>query len=407
MNKGIPFDRRTAPHIVTLVLIAGLAALTMNIFIASMPQMAEYFGADYAVMQFAVSGYLAVTALIQLFIGPASDRYGRRPTLIVCMAVFLGATLLCIFATTMTAFMIGRILQASIASGFVISRAIVRDMVPMNEAASMIGYVTMGMTLVPMFGPGLGGYLGDLFSWHASFITLLVVGVLVMALVFFDLGETNRTRSSSFGAQFAAWPRLVTSPLFWGYTMTACFTSAAFFAFLGGGPYIGNVLLKLSPADVGLQFFYLTIGYMIGNFLSARYVKHTGVPAMMLAGGVVGLIGVLLSMGLLIMGLDPVIAFFAPQAIVGLGNGITLPSANAGIVSVKPELAGSASGLAGAITIGGGALCSVLASSIISEENGGWPLLWVMLLAAVLAIAAIVYVRMLDRDGSRQQQDGA
>ncbi|SMC80687.1 multidrug effflux MFS transporter [Rhizobium sp. RU36D] len=395
MNQGIPFNRKTPPHILTLVAIAGLAALTMNIFLPSLPEMARFFGADYAIMQFAVSGYLTVTAILQLVIGPASDRYGRRPTLIACLLVYLAATLLCIFATSLSVFMAGRILQAAVVSGFVLSRAIVRDMVPMEEAASMIGYVTMGMTLVPMIGPTLGGYLNDLFSWQATFVTLLVLGVLVLIIAYLDLGETNKSRSESFGAQFAAWPKLITSPRFWGYTLTATFSSGAFFVFLGAGPFIGSVVLKLTPGELGLQFFYITAGYMVGNFVSGRYAKRIGVANMMLGGGIIGTLGAALSMVLLAWGVDPTFAFFVPQAVVGFGNGMTLPSANAGIVSVKPDLAGSASGLAGAITIGGGASFSVLASALVTEQSGPWPVLNVMLISGLLSMAAILFVRFL------------
>ncbi len=395
MNQGIPFNRKTPPHILTLVAIAGLAALTMNIFLPSLPEMARFFGADYAVMQFAVSGYLTVTAILQLVIGPASDRYGRRPTLLACLLVYLAATLVCIFATSLGLFMAGRILQAAVVSGFVLSRAIVRDMVPMEEAASMIGYVTMGMTLVPMVGPTLGGYLNDIFSWQATFVTLLVLGCLVLLVAYFDLGETNRSRSESFGAQFAAWPQLITSPRFWGYTLTATFSSGAFFVFLGAGPFIGSVVLHLTPGELGLQFFYITAGYMVGNFVSGRYAKRIGVANMMLGGGIIGTLGAALSMVLLASGVDPTFAFFAPQAVVGFGNGMTLPSANAGIVSVKPDLAGSASGLAGAITIGGGATFSVLASALVTEQSGPWPVLNVMLISGLLSMAAILFVRIL------------
>lgn len=404
MNQGIPFNRKTPPHILTLVAIAGLAALTMNIFLPSLPEMARFFGADYAVMQFAVSGYLTVTAILQLVIGPASDRYGRRPTLLACLLVYLAATLVCIFATSLGLFMAGRILQAAVVSGFVLSRAIVRDMVPMEEAASMIGYVTMGMTLVPMVGPTLGGYLNDIFSWQATFVTLLVLGFLVLLVAYFDLGETNRSRSESFGAQFAAWPQLITSPRFWGYTLTATFSSGAFFVFLGAGPFIGSVVLHLTPGELGLQFFYITAGYMVGNFVSGRYAKRIGVANMMLGGGIIGTLGAALSMVLLASGVDPTFAFFAPQAVVGFGNGMTLPSANAGIVSVKPDLAGSASGLAGAITIGGGATFSVLASALVTEQSGPWPVLNVMLISGLLSMAAILFVRILGDTTPNAQQ---
>ncbi|MDP3524988.1 MAG: MFS transporter, partial [Hoeflea sp.] len=82
MTKTIFLNRTTPPHIITLVMIAGLSALTMNLFLPSMPSIASHYRADYALVQRAISGYLAFTGLLQLIIGPLSDRYGRRPVMI-------------------------------------------------------------------------------------------------------------------------------------------------------------------------------------------------------------------------------------------------------------------------------------------------------------------------------------
>ncbi|MGV8936720.1 MAG: multidrug effflux MFS transporter [Allorhizobium sp.] len=397
MTKGRFLDRNSAPHIVTLVLIAGLAALTMNIFLPALPDMARYFNADYTVMQMSISGYLAGTAVLQVFLGPLSDRFGRRPVMIASLVTMLVATLICILAETVAVFMIGRLLQTTVVAGLVLSRAVVRDIVPMNEAASMIGYITMGMTLAPMVGPTLGGFLNDLFGWQANFVVLLGLGMIVLALVLADLGETNRLRSSSLAAQFRAWPELIGSRRFWGYTLTATFTSGAFFAFLGGAPFVGNVLLKLSPSVLGMQFFFVAAGYMAGNYLSGRYARHVGIGAMMLAGCIIGASGTALAIVMILFGEMSTLAFFGPFVIVGLGNGISLPSANAGIVSVMPHLAGSASGLGGAITIGGGAVLSVVAAAVLSTESGAMPLLVVMLASGLLSIAAVLYLLSVER----------
>ncbi|MBR0555235.1 multidrug effflux MFS transporter [Ciceribacter sp. L1K23] len=396
MTGGRFLDRRTPPHILTLVLIAGLSALTMNIFLPSLPEMARHFGVDYSVMQFAVSGYLTGIAILQLGIGPFSDRFGRRPTMILGIVVFLFATLLCIMAPSVTWFMVGRLLQTTVVAGMVLSRAIVRDMVPMEEAASMIGYVTMGMTIVPMIGPTVGGVLSDVFGWQANFIALGVAGLIVLALVVFDLGETNRQRSTSFMDQVRAWPQLLLSPHFWGFTLTATLTSGAFFAFLGGAPFIGSTILKLSPSVLGMQFFFVAGGYLIGNFLSGRYTRRFGIPNMMLWGALLSVVGTVIPLVLLVLGFHTALSFFGPLVLVGLGNGLTLPSANAGMVSVRPHLAGSASGLGGAITMAGGAMLSALASAILTEETGALPLLIVMLLCSLAAIGSVLYLRRLD-----------
>ncbi|CUX43868.1 MULTISPECIES: multidrug effflux MFS transporter [Agrobacterium] len=397
MKSSRFLDRTTPPHIITLVVIAGVAALCMNLFLPSLSAMALYFEIDYAVMQFAVSGYLAATACLQLVIGPLSDLFGRRPVMLASIAIMIAATLVCMLASDISVFMIGRVAQAAVVSGFVLARAIVRDMVPMEQAASMIGYVTMGMSVVPMVGPTVGGLLNDFSGWQSSFALLALLGAGILVLAWFDLGETNQSKSASFSQQFHAWPELLRSPLFWGYALTSTFSSGMFFSFLGGAPFVGSVLYGLTPAMLGLQFFFMASGYMLGNFVSGRYASQIGISRMMLSGNVIAITGIVTAIALILAGAESAYAFFVPLALIGVGNGVTLPSANAGMVSVQPHLAGSASGLGGAMTIGGGAALSVLASSVLSKEDGTWPLLLVMLATGLVALLTTYIVRLQEQ----------
>ena len=173
---------------------------------------------------------------------------------------------------------------------------------------------------------------------------------MALIVVYVDLAETNRNRSSSFRQQFRTYPELISSPRFWGYTLTAMFASGAFFAFLGGGPYVSTEMLKLTPSQYGFYFGIISIGYMLGNFISGRFSRRIGMNRMMFAGNVAATIGLAVSLLLFLGGSMHPLALFGPAAFVGIGNGMTLPSANAGIVSVRPHLAGSASGLGGALT---------------------------------------------------------
>ena len=385
-------DRRTPPHIVTLVLLTGLSALSLNVILPSLPSIADHYGADYGVVALAISGYLALTAVLQLAIGPLSDRFGRRPVLLSCYLIFLLATLGCIVATSVWAFLAFRMLQATIASGIALSRAIVRDTVPADQAASLIGYVTMGMSLVPMISPMIGGWLDEAFGWRSVFVFTFGFGVAVTALVYFDLGETNQRRSTSFAAQFRAYPELFRSRRFWGYALTAALASGAFFAFLGGGPWVATNLLGMGPAELGFHFGFIALGYLIGNFLSGRYTTRIGLNRMMLIGGLVATAGMVLSLALLGFGVATPLSFFGPILFLGLGNGLLLPSANAGVVSVRPHLAGSASGIGGALMIGAGASLSVLAGALLGPGSGAWPLLWIMLACSALSIVTALDV---------------
>lgn len=410
MNAMAParfLDRRTAPHIATLAIATAFGALSMNIFLPSLPGIAIYFGTSYAVVQLAVTLYLVANAVMQLLIGPLSDRFGRRPVMLFFIGVAIAATVLAIFAPNIEAFLFARILQGTAIAGMVIGRAVVRDMVGPAQAASMIGYVTMAMTLAPMLGPLAGGFLDEWFGWQSTFWLLLAFGAGAFALVFLDLGETNFQRAGSFGAQLASMPQLFGSRRFWGYCGAAAFSSGAFFAFVGGGPYLASEFFKMAPSQYGFYFAFAGVGYITGNFLSGRFAARTGVNTMMAVGGMVVMGGMLVSASLLLAGFTHPLAVFAPVVFVGLGNGITLPSANAGIVSVRPELAGAASGLGGFLQIGGGAMLSLAAGLVLNPTSGPLPLILLMLASASLSVLATLLVIASDRHGARERQSDA
>lgn len=397
-------DRRTPPHIVTLVLLAGVSAMSLNIFLPSMASMADFFDADYALVQLAVSAYLALTGLMNIVLGPLSDRFGRRNILLVSFAIFTAASLGAMLATSIEVFLIFRMIQAVVATGMVLSRAIVRDMVPTDQAASMIAYVTMGMALVPMFAPVIGGLLESTFGWQANFALMAVAGALMCLLLYCDLGETNRTQAASFKDQFRQYPALLRSRRFWGYTMVAGVTSGAFFAFLGGAPYVGSEILELSPTELGAYFGFISTGYFTGNFVTGRFAQRQGIHFMIMAGCVVTVFG----MGLVIMfwliGWQTALAFFGCLFFVGFGNGLTLPSATSGLLSVKPELAGSASGLGAATMIGMGSVLSAIAGALISPSSGAWPLIIIMFCCGLAGIVLSLYTNAIEAQEAGKSQ---
>ncbi len=400
MTQNVPvrfLDRTTPPHIATLILLAGISALAMNMFLPSLPGMTAYFGTDYATMQLSVALYLTGNAVLQLVIGPVSDRFGRRPVILFGGAVFIVASVACIFAPTVEIFLALRIVQAIVISGLVLSRAVIRDMVPQNQAASMIGYVTMGMAVAPMIAPAIGGGLDAQFGWKASFWVLAGMGVLIQALVWLDLGETAARSTSSFREQVRQYPELLGSRRFWGYCLTAAFTSAAFFAYLGGAPYVGSIVYGMDAATLGLFFGAPAIGYMIGNFITGRYATSYGINAMILAGSILSAAGLFIALSVFLAGLGGQLAFFGFMIFVGLGNGLVLPNATAGMLSVRPHLAGTASGLGGAMMIGFGAALSVLAGIALEGRGSALPLMWIMAGTAAMSLVCAIYTVRRDR----------
>lgn len=390
-------DRRSPPTLLTLVLVAAMSALCMNFFLPSLPAMAEYFVVDYAVMQLALSAYLGVTAILQIIMGPLSDRYGRRPVMLAALGIFLIATIGCALSTNAEVFLFCRMIQAVVATGLALARASVRDTLDANQAASMISYVTMGMAVGPMLGPVFGGLLEQWFGWQSSFWVLAVMGSVVLWLVWVDFGETNAQKTSSFAEQFRQYPALFASRRFWGYALTAAFASGSFFAFLGGAPYVARNLLGMSPATVGFYFGFISLGYFVGNFVSGRKAAKVGLNRMMLAGTFVSSFGLLVSCLLFIAGQVHPFSLFGPVMLVGVGNGLTMPSSNIGMLSVRPHLAGSASGLGGALMVGGGAALSATTGALMGHGWGVWPLLCMMLASSLVASVAAVYVIRVEK----------
>ncbi|SPF78322.1 Bicyclomycin resistance protein [Pseudoprimorskyibacter insulae] len=373
-------------------MMSGLSALVMNIFLPSLPAMTEYFDTSYRLLQLSVAVYLGVNAVLQILIGPLSDKFGRRPVILWGAVIFCLATIGCLFSTNAYVFLLFRMCQAAIVTSMVLSRAVVRDIYPANQAASMIGYVTMGMSVVPMVGPVIGGMLGDAFGWKANFVLLLVLGIALIGLVWKDLGETKSRSSLSLRQQFLEYPELLASPRFWGYALSAALSSGSFFAYMGGAPFIGTDVFGLSPTELGLYFGAPAVGYFFGNWASGKYSARVGIDRMVLIGALVVALGLIVLAGIFALGAGSALAFFGLMTTVGLGNGLTIPNATTGALSVRPKLAGTASGLAGAIMIGGGAALSALAGLMLHPGTGAWPLIWIMLITSLCGILAILMV---------------
>ena len=381
---------RSPPHILTLVALVGVSTLSMNVFLPSLPAMAEYFAADYGLIQLSVGLYLGVNALLQLFVGPISDRYGRRPVILTGLVLFMLATLGCIFAPTVEVFLAFRMAQAAVVVAMVLSRAVVRDLYPQDKAASMLGYVTMGMSVVPMVGPAVGGVLQSAFGWHSNFWLLLLAGAALWLLTYRDLGETAPPTRGSFRDQVRQYPELLGSPRFWGYCAASALASGAFFAYLGGAPYVGASIYAMTPETLGLFFGAPALGYFVGNGISGRYSQRFGIDRMILWGAIGQASGLLILCTVTLLGFSSHWVFFGFITFVGLGNGLVIPNATAGMLSVRPHLAGTASGLGGAMMIGGGAALSGVAGIVLDGATSPLPLELLMAASGSGSVVAIL-----------------
>jgi DHA1 family bicyclomycin/chloramphenicol resistance-like MFS transporter len=399
------------PHILTLVSATLLNALSTVLIMPSLPSIAAHYQSTATIAQFTVSAFLATSAVLQLFIGPLSDRYGRRPIMLWSFVIFILGSLLCIYAPTIELFIAGRVIQSVSIAGLVLARAIVRDLYSADEAASRIGYITMGLALGPIVAPAFGGLLDEHFGWQANLYAMLIYGLLALLVIFLNLGETNKQEFTSLRTQLSHYPELFRSRRFWGLSATAAFNSGVFYAFLGGGSFVAVNVLHLSPSLFGLMFGLIGLGYILGNFLSGRFATRFGTNLMSITGCSITTLGAFLPVIFLGLGYTHPLHVFAPMFLVSLGNGIALPSLNAAMVSVRPRLAGTASGLGGSIQVGGAAMLSVLAGWAVTEFTANYTLFAVMTCVSLSGILTALYVigrtRQVEAESvSSQHQQG-
>ena len=396
--KGAGQAQRTSWRLLALLIaMSGVSSLSLNILVPAIPSLVNQFAADASSVQLTVSLYLLGLATAQVVFGPLSDRFGRRPVLVAGLALATVASTAAIFAATITGLVAARVAQSLGAStGQTIGRAIIRDLYERERAAAMIGLVTSVVVLMPMAAPLIGGVLDTLFGWEAIFVFAAVLSATVFVWAVLALPETRRpaaapAEKSRFLADLAA---LASSPRFFGYALCAGLGSAPFFSFLGGAPHVVVTMLGRTSAEYGLWFFVPSLGFMAGNFMVSRLTARFGIDALIWWGIVFTIVGCLINV-LVYLALPgwEMATIFLPQVIVGIGNGLLLPTAVAGAVSIRPQVAGTASGLTGFLQMSIGAAAAQLGGYVIAHAADATPMLLLMLafgVATAVAVFALV-----------------
>jgi len=372
-----------------LIAMAGVGSLSLNILVPAIPGLAAKLAADPASVQLAVSLYLMGLAAAQLVFGPLADRFGRRPVVLAGLALATIASTTAMFAATIASLVVARVAQSLGAStGQTIGRAIIRDLYDREHAASMIGLVTSVVVLMPMVAPLIGGVLDTLFGWEAIFAFTAIVSFTVFAWAVLTRNASLGSASPRhFRADLAA---LASSPRFFGYALCAGLGSAPFFSFLGGAPHVVVTVLERTSAEYGLWFFIPSIGFMSGNFAVSRLTSRFGVDALIWWGIALTITGCLLNVVVYVAlpGWE-MATIFLPQIIIGFGNGLLLPTSVAGAVSIRPQVAGTASGATGFIQMSVGAMAAQLGGHVVAQAADATPMLWLMLFFGIATAAAV------------------
>lgn len=360
------------PPIWLLVLLVGMGPFTMQVLIPVMPAIGEETGAGQSGAQLTLTLYLLGVAVGQLFYGPLSDRFGRRPLLLIGLAAYTAASLGAVFAQGIGWLVAARIAQSlGACAGLVLARAIVRDVWPRDEAASRLGYIVMGMTIMPMLGPLAGAMLDALAGWRATLVACAALGAALLAIVALRLPETLREPQSlpGIGGLAAMWGSLVRIPEFRAQAAVVACSTGVFYAFMGGAPYVVITGMGHTPTAYAIAFMMISVTFAAGSFAAGRLSVRLGTARMVEIGLIAITAGALSSLVLQIAADPPIWLYFVPMAITAFGNGISQPNALAAALSVRPQLAGTASGLVGSSQMALGAAMTLLVGLIESGSG--------------------------------------
>ncbi|MGE3150094.1 MAG: multidrug effflux MFS transporter [Pseudorhodoplanes sp.] len=390
--------RAVPRHLLALLMaMTAIGPVSMNILIPALPGLVVKLGTDVGTVQLTLSLYLVGLALSQLLLGSLSDRFGRRPVVLAGLSLTAVACIFAIAAASIEALIAARIAQAFGAStGMVIGRAIVRDLYDRERAAAMLGWVITVMVVAPMVAPLIGGLLDTAFGWKMIFAFMAVLSCGVLAWTFFGLPETrpHTVTSGGVGYLLAEMHALVTNRSFLAYMLCATFGSGTFFCFLGGAPFIVVTLMERSSAEYGGWFIIPALGYMAGNSFAGQFSRRFGIRRMIAIGVMAELAGATASLVLMphLIPMSPLPLFLA-QMIITFGNGVLLPNALAGAISVRPQAAGAASGITGCAQWSFGAVVAQTISMAVTATLSAWSLQFAIFACALALLATLAWMR--------------
>ncbi len=351
--------------IVLLTVLGALGQFATNVYLPSFPAIARELAAAMPTVQLTLTAYLATIAVSQLVYGPIADRFGRRPTLLFGLVLYLIGSLGCALAPDITGLMIGRIIQAAGAgAGVVVSRAVVRDRFEGAEIGRVMSSIAIGFSAVPALVPFLGGAIDEYAGWRWSFGAAAAIGAAVMGFVILRLPETNRTRLPTlrFGNVLAAYLPVLRNRHAMGFAVAGMGAMGGLFAFYAGSPAVFIDRLGISPTGYGLYPPISVSGFVIGGIVARRLIGHLQEPQLIAVG-----LAVLVA-GAIAMLVPPLLGFLHPFALVGAmmifvaGLGMVMPISMAASLRLFPERAGTAAALLGFLQMGAAASGAALVS---------------------------------------------
>ncbi len=319
----------------------------MQIYLPALPDVAASFQVGSELTQLTFSVFMLSMGISQLFVGTVSDRFGRRPLMLIGIFVFVLGSIACALAATIEQLIAARAVQAAGGgAGLVLARAVLSDLYPPQEMARRFAFVILIMLIGPTLGPLLGGYVAELAGWRIIFWILAAAGVIVFALLLARLPETLKPHSgASRPSLLKGIGKALRHKRFLLYGTVSTFSISSYYVFISAAPFLMVGMFDTSAKTFGQYFILLALAYGSGNFAATRLTVELGIKRTVFSGLTIALVGAVALAGLAYAGVWHPLALFGPMMIITFAHGFSGPSTQSGGIAQLPESAGSASSL--------------------------------------------------------------
>lgn len=377
--------------------LAALGAVAIDMYLPALPAIAEGLETTPAATQLTLSAFFVGFGLGQLIYGPLADRFGRRLPLLVGLGIYLLASIGCALSTGIEQLIAWRFVQAlGGCASAVIARAVVRDLYEADAVARVMSLVILIMTAAPLVAPLIGGYALVWLGWRAIFWLLAGFGLLCVLAVVLRLPETHppeRRRTVGAGHLLADYARLLRHRPSRGYILCGGFAFAGMFTYISATPFVYIEVFAVAPEHYGWLFGLNVVGVMLASYINSCFVVRLGTDRMLNIGVLImAAAGLLL---LLASTLDRLLALIPPLFFFVGMIGLVATNAAAGAMRRFPELAGTASGLFGAVQFAFGALAGGLAGLVY--DGSAVPMALIIALCGLAAWACYRFLASANR----------
>ncbi len=387
-----------------LIALTAIAPISIDMFLPSMPQMADDFNTSTGAISLAVTLFLFSFAGSQLVYGPASDRFGRRPVLFAGLLLYILGGVVALFSVSVETLVAGRVVQGlGGGAGPAIASAIIIDVYKRDRALKALAAMTVVTALAPMLAPIVGGFLHDWFGWRSVFVTLVGVGCLLAAGYAVILPETNALRDPHalrVGSMARNYKTLWSTPVFAAHALLMALLFSGQLVFISSSSFVLVDDLGLSERLYGFSFGLVAFGIMVGATISRRLAGIWSARRIVLTATVVG--GVMsTTMALIALaGAEGVLLIVLPMMIVAGVNGMSGPAARSSALVPFPQMAGLASAVMGFSQIGMASAYSIGYNGLLSPGPVTMTCSIAVASVSALVVALLVGGRGVERHGA-------